>query len=384
MGSGVTRRPRSPRARRGRAAGGLALAVGLLATTATAARQPLPDELSIGEWRGHGTAIGVTQASDQGALIVITGTFGADLGFSVPNDGPTTGRWDLRGQTSWQLVFGNSSGSAFLSHQASGEMDGDRTRIGLGRSTIVSSGSASVPPAGSFPVASTDPLGPLDLSVTALFCDDVYGEWILSWNTLLSGAAFTPTFRGNWQARRVTGDGPSAERTLELMPELFELRDRLIATWQEAEMVDGVPVLPIETVSGLLQEAVAIVNELNNLSDCDVEYLGPDNVRQWIYSFTTAVSLLSGALTLAVEHVATQGFAAPAPAGPSFSSADLIRWATVLAAAGAIGPGSLDPAAATTLDQLTASVDEAIGAAGSDAERVTAAALAAQLGLGDG
>lgn len=338
-------------------------------------------ELAIGEWRGHASAIGVTRASDQGGVIIIEGTFSSDLNVSVPNQGPTTGFWNLNGQTNWDLILpGVGQGTAFMSHSSQGEMAGDRSQISLGRSQIISSGTATLPDAGSFPVSSVDAFGPLDLKVVALFCDDVYGEWVLSWNTMLSGASFSPTFNGNWQARRLPADGELADLVETLMPEINDVSQRLITAWGDAEMVDGVPVLPIALLADLLSDAVAISNELNMLTTCDIEYFGADNVQQWIYSFTRAVSLVTEALTVAIEREG-QSFA-PAPPPPSLlPAADLVRWSALLAGAGAIGPGSLDPDAPTNWERLDGAIQLARSTA-TGADSITIEALADQLGAG--
>lgn len=347
---------------------------------ATAVQSTPLSELSIGDWRGHAQALGVTQASEGGGLIVIRGTFSASLQMTVPNQGDTMGFWDMNGQTNWTILAPNlGQGSVFMSHSANGQMAGDRSQIRLGATDIISAGTATLPEAGSFAVSSVDPIGPLDLAVAALFCDDAYGEWILSWNTLLSGARFSPTFNGNWQARRVPADDDLADRVEALMPELNNVSQRLVTAWAEAEMVDGVPVLPVEDLTELLRDAIEIVNELNTLSSCDVEYLGVDNVQQWIYSFTRAVSLVTEALTVAIESE-SQGFAparlAPAPLAP----ADLARWSVLLASAGSIGPGSLDPEAAVNWERLDAAIQLARGAA-TGADSTTIEALSDQLGI---
>lgn len=339
------------------------LAVGfalLVSLAPTAAAGPTGfDEQSGGRYNGWAVAAGTTEAPAGTGRVVMTGNFMAEMWFTVPiPSGPTTGTWDLLGDSSMTLGgFRANSVSAIMTHQASGEIEGNRQQLNLGIATISTSGTATLdrgigqPPL-VVPLSASESVGPFEMTVSHILCDDVSGEWVLSWNTELSDASFTPTFRGSWSARRLPMDDASEGRLSALMPKLEQLNQEVTKALQDGSMINGTPILPFDVLWGLIKESVALINELNNLSLCDQALLGPDQVQRYINALTanltTLVQVLLDNLRLADDA--------------SLTGEALMELATMLAGIGGIGEGAVrDEVARQAEDALQAEAERVFG-----------------------
>lgn len=326
----------------------VALALGSAALPAGANQQGF-DELAGGSYAGLATAAGVTTINVVDGS-KIAGTFLTDLSFEVPiPSGSTTGTWDLSGQTSWFLAMGNLNGTSHQTHRALGSIEGDRTSLRLGATTISSNGNLNIDLIGSQPIDSTDSIGPLDLNVVRVLCDDVSGDWELSWNTTIAAGGFAPTFLGSWAARRLPfPDDPNRERVEEILPELYGVSDALVAALDtNPSQIDGVPILPFDEIWGLLERAIALVNELNNLSACDRALLGEDAVAEFINWLTDQIRVLVRVLLGNLE--AQDRLLTPS---------ELLELTTMLAGVGGIGEGAVRQELAAAAQQALESEAE--------------------------
>lgn len=344
---------------------GAAIALALV-TAATPAGAGSDDQFSVGDWTASGEASGITAAAQGPMLIDITGRFTADFAFSVAVDGTVSdGSWVLDdGFTFWTLANGEVAATSALLHTATGAVEGDSRQLQAPSGTITSQGEVEVPGVGGIPIDSVDTIDPFELTVTRLLCNNAWGEWVFSWNSQLSEASLSPTFAGNWHAIRTPPEDEteSRERLEELAPEILELRQEMMLLWQQPQD-SGVPIYPAGELWSLLERAVALINEFNNLSRCDRAFFGEDVIAEYVNALTNMVVLLTN---IWLDNAALDG-RTPTPA-------ELLELMTMLGAVGGIGPGAVDQDAARFTEQrlrselqnaVAAQTDAALASAGS-------------------
>lgn len=353
----------------------MGIAISLVALATPVSAGPGDDRFAVGDWTASGEASGVTAAAQGPMHLDITGRFTADFVFSVSVDGTSSGSWELDdGLTFWLLTTGESAATSVLLHTVSGDVAGDNRRIQAPGGSITSRGLVEVPGAGDIPIDSVDTIDPFELILTRMLCNNAWGEWVFSWNTQLTEASLSPTFAGNWHAIRTPPEDEteSRERLEALAPEILELRQEMVLLWSQPQD-SGVPIYPLRELWNLLEQAVALVNEFNNLSRCDRAFFGEEVVAEYVNALTNMVVLLANVFldNLLLEEKYLSGKV-------------LMELTTMLGAVGGIGPGAVDgDAAAVTESRLreeAARIQSTPGAL--DVDRALAAAAAAIVGGG--
>jgi hypothetical protein len=344
------------------------VALALASTTAPpSAAGPDAPELAIGDWFGSARAGGVTSTSGEGLTIVGDADFTVTFEFIVPIDGPVTGTWTLRGSSVFDFFGEVDFRLTWASHVAEGQIVGDRRRLSLGITQIHSVGLVNLP---GLPqnVTSSDRLGPLDLAVSGVLCDDAWGEWIMSWNTVLEGEGYTPTFRGDWHAIRQDPEFTEPRIVSDLASDHQQLSYVIRDVFESShgELTTSF----LDEIWNLLLDAVEVLNEVRNLSPCDQAVLG-DRVEEWIYGWTQNVGVL--ATKFLEDSFESQQLTAPET---------LLYLATILAGTGAIGEGSLFEGASHLEDLLDRAVVENLDRVDPSSEDELAAIFAAAEQMG--
>ncbi len=332
-------------------------------------------EFGIGDWLGSAWAGGTTTAEYQGIEMVGTGEFLGALEFGV-TETFTFGSIDLEGSSVWNaegLIEGFPTTFRLDqdSHSMRAEIDGDRQRLSFeGDVTTTGSINANVD-GNSFSQAasSVDPIGPIELVVTDRFCNEASGEWILSWNTQLDEAGYTPTFGGEWVAVRQGAEfteNTEGELT-ELLEHLGELERR--GTELVTAVLDAGPGNSVGAVADpadffvdlyrLSTDLVEALNRLRNFTPCDREVFGPDQVEQWDLRFS---QLLAGVVYTWIDEALEAGLIDALPG-------EALRYmAGIAEVAGAMGeharPGVPDVSPA--IDDAVSAVVEAHATVGAD------------------
>ena len=348
---------------------GLAMVISCWSVAVIAAVEPEGfDEFSAGEWFANARAGGSTLARGDGGRITGDGDFNVTLEFLVPLSGPTTGSWILSGSSVFTVEAEGVTGTInWTDHSAEGSVTGDRQRLSMGSTSIRSTGHFDLAGSGSYPISASDPFGPIELQVEGRLCDDAWGVWIMSWNSILEGEGYTPTFDGEWYAVRQS-DEFSTGRFDEIAAEVFRVNDALSEALESSSTVDGVPIIPYDVAWGLVDEAVALINELRNLSLCDRALLG-DRVDKYIYVLTSNVSKVIRAYLANLEL-----------AGDYLPGEGLLELATLAASVGAIGEGSVNGEAGALEQAFEDALDNAVSEAQSEDDLAAAYAAAEQLG----
>lgn len=336
-------------------------------------------EFTLGQWRGSAEAQGVTSAEALDGSIIIDGYFEADLEFLMTNDGVADGRWELSdGRTSWIIlvpgVAGQAGEAGFL-HTASGPIVGDRTTLRLPGGAITTQGTVFMSGLGDLAIDTVDGIDAIDMKLTHLLCNDAEGTWVFSWNSQLEDAQFTPTFYGNWHAIRLAPEGEEPDdRLATVVPEILSLRGEMAELWRQPREA-GVPIVPYDLVWGLIERAIALINELNNLNRCDRAAFGEDVIARYMNALTNMVQLLTNVL---LDNLDAEG--------EQISGKDLQELATMLASVGAIGEGAVDSEAADiTQSRLESEARRAASDENADpVDRSLAEVARIQLGLGGG
>jgi len=310
----------------------------VIATVSVAAAQSGFDEMAGGHYVGTATAAGTTKADEGGITVSIGGGFTLSLDFIVPIPaGPTSGTWNLSGDTIWTMTSDQISAVGPVHHGSQGAVTGDRQGLILGTPSISSRGTMiATSDAGSQTVAvdALDMLQTLELKAALQLCDVVTGDWIVSWNSQLSGASFSPTFRGDWTARRFQLDDPNLPAD-DFLPRVTEMSQTVRALLASPSEVDGVQVLPLDVLWSVIEQLVSLVNELNNLSACDQALLGPNQVQQYINDLTASLTTL---VTLYLDNLRLNDAVTSGEA--------LLELATMLASVGGVGEGAVRQEAA--------------------------------------
>jgi hypothetical protein len=347
--------------------------IALVSSLASAAAMPLEaqaqdgfDEFSAGEWLANARAGGSTVARGEGGQITGDGDFNVTLEFLVPLSGPTTGSWTLSGSSVFVVeAEGTTAKINWTDHRAEGSVTGDRQRLSMGTTSIRSAGHYDFPGLGSYPISASDPLGPIELQVERRLCDDAYGVWIMSWNSILEGEGYTPTFDGNWYAFRQSEDFSSG-RFKEIASEVFEVVNLINELLSQAPVVNNVSIIPWDIAWDLIYRAFELINELNNLSLCDQALLG-DQLQRYLNALTYNLGALMATLIYNLEL-----------AGRRMNGENLLEAATMAASVGAVGPGSTYPDAGHLEEALEGQVEKIMAASNASADDLTAATAAAE------
>jgi hypothetical protein len=310
----------------------LAFVTGVAVLPASAAQEGF-DELSGGQYEGWAVAAGPAMVDSTD--ISVSGAFTLEIPFAVPLDGsPTTGNWSLRGSSYWTISFGNlGTATSDQQHTASGRVTGDRTTLELGATSITSTGVTKAPLIDDIPVNNTDSIGPMELEFVGIQCDYAWGEWILSWKSEIDSGGFVDVgFEGDWGAHRLPApDDPNSEAFQSILPQLASFQNELVAAMSSPSQLEGVPILPFDQIWGLIEQAVALVNELNNLSACDQALLGPDRVTSYINRLTGLIQVLVRVLLTNIELQEDLELTAEAA----------LELTTMVASVGGIGEGAV-------------------------------------------
>ncbi len=350
------------------------LAVGLAAVTVASSAAVLDaaepegfDEFSAGEWLANARAGGTTTARSDGARITGRGDFNVTLEFLVPLAGPTTGSWILSGSSVFTVEAEGVTGTInWKKHSAEGVVTGDRQRLSMAATNIHSTGNFDFPRLGSRPIAATDPFGPIELQVDGRLCDDAWGVWIMSWNSMLEGEGYTPTFDGSWHAVRQSEEF-SEDRFREITGELDRVTSEINDLVNQAPVIDDVPIIPWDVAWRLVGEAYELVNLMRNLSLCDQAFLGDEVVRYIITFLTDQIGSLMAIVLLNLELN-----------GSHLSAADLLAMTTLLASVGAIGEGSFFEESALLEEMLESQVESVMSDPNADEDEMTGALAAAE------
>jgi hypothetical protein len=303
-----------------------ALAVSLSA--AATSRQEGYDELPLGEWLGQAVAGGSTYNENAEGKVAGVGEFTVNMEFVVPQSGELTGTWTLEGNSSWNFTLysseANIDAGALMTHTADGPVTGNPSQFSLGVTQIESDVSAT----GGNNFHSSDPVGPIDLKVSGIQCNDAWGEWILSWRTDLMAAGYTPTFDGDWYAVRQEG-GFSEDAVKQVLDTTQALRDQINDVMDSAPEYQGVPVVPADTVWGLIEDTVEIYNQALNLTPCDRTQFKEGGYEQYIYAI--------GQTLAGLAHRLLQQFDLE---GQPMNGKDILELTTMLQGTGVLGASS--------------------------------------------
>lgn len=347
----------------------LGLVAVIAATSAASIQAGQPEgfnEFSAGEWFGNARAGGTTTASSSEGHVTGNGNFNVTMEFLVPLSGPTVGSWILQGSSVFEVSGGGGSMTIdWQRHDAEGAVMGDRQRLSLGTTQIRSSGTATIPGFGAAPVAANDRLGPIELRVAGRLCDDAWGGWIMSWNAILEGEGYSPTFNGNWHAVRQPAEF-SQDQMREIASEVNRIIERIREFLGQAPVVNGVSVVPWDITHDLIERAVELVNELNNLSLCDQALLG-DELQRYVSVLTHNIAALIGNLILLTK---LEGY--------RMGGEDLLELATLAASVGAIGEGSVAANGEALERELEGQLEEVMTDPEADQDEIAAATTAAE------
>jgi hypothetical protein len=295
------------------------------------------------------------------------GDFTANMEFAVDVDGSLSGTWIIEGASvasfsSTQLAFQDT-----MAHAAEGQMAGNSRAFSFGTAQIDST--HNVVGDITYSGTSSDPVGPIDLQVEGIYCNDAWGAWIMSWNLELADQGYTPAFDGDWYAIRQSAE--FSERQGDLLEQISQLYADLRGEIQE--LIDTQPVspsgagrvLPADVMWEYIYRLVDLHNALRNLTACDRALIGDDVVEGWIYRVTRSLASFIGNLLAQYE----------------LGAEDLNELVDLAAATGAIGEGSLSSGA----DDLEEALDDALidvvnDSSATAGDRVSAAATRWQHG----
>lgn len=323
------------------------------------------DELPLGDWLGQGRAGGTTITENQLGRIAGTGSFTVNLEFLVPESGELEGSWTLSGNSSWDMLFNTSEGQfeggALMTHTADGPILGTPVQFSLGIAQIES----DITTVGGS-LQSSDPIGPIELGVTSILCNDAWGEWILSWNEELEAFEYTPTFDGDWYAVRQSPEFDE-DRIRAIFDASDELDARIQDIYQSASTVQGVEVIPAGVLWDLIEDTVDLHNTARNLSPCDRALLGDERYEDWIYRITS--QLADMARTLLDQYDL---------ADRPMNGRDILNLTVMLQMAAALGEGSLIDSSALEAS-LEADIAEILTTEGSDRAEKIAVFIAAEM-----
>jgi hypothetical protein len=306
----------------------------------------LHPELSAGPWFGSGSAGGTTTADVGGMHMEFTADYDANFFFDVTTEGATTGEWDIQGPV--QLDANGDSGSFHMVGDlaGTGPVSGDAVTLSVDGSTTTN-GTVTISAGGQTftrEVANSAGNPTIDIEVTTTFCNEAYGDWIVSVNQRLEDFSWDPTFSGSWVATRQVDAFAQLgflEKTevLDGLNELFI--DFFLGTGPASDasgrrFVGTVTTTDWSEISADLVRAEELINKLRNLSVCDRELIGEDNIEFWLQILTEGINAL-------IEQALANGF---------LTGTNIRLLATIGLRTGAIGAGSLFGNGADLLRQL--------------------------------
>ena len=323
-------------------------------------------ELPVGEWLGNGRAAGLSTTSGEGVAIAVDGDFTVNMEFVVDIDGSLAGSWVLDGESIASFSQGPIAFQDTMTHTSAGAMAGNSRQFSLGTAQIEST--HNVIGDITYSGTSSDPVGPIDLAVAGIYCNDAWGQWIMSWNLELSDQGYTPTFDGDWHAIRQSAE--FSEREGDLLAQIsalyVELRNEvndLVAT-QPGSAETGF-ILPADALWQYIYRLVDLYNAIRNLTPCDRALIGEERIEAWMYNITETIAAFINNLVRLYD----------------LSADELAELVDLAAATGAIGEGSLNPDADPLEDQLDDALTDVVNdSSASASERVSAAATRWQHG----
>lgn len=315
---------------------------------------PVGGPLEIGPWTAAANASGQATASEGGMQLTWTGNIPAQFTFGVADDGRATGTWTHQGSAVFEFS-GTSEGqsidaTADVSMSGGGSVSGNNTQLTL-EGTSTNTGTMTGTVAGrsmTMPINNTQPTSPMTVSVRSTVCDEAYGDWEYTVEAGFRGEGWaTASFSGHWLGYRDTaGVQEHLDDLLDQaamggddMPDFSSSGTPLMAKtaellWRYNDFVDDYPNWAIGDVINAMEWAELLINELRNLTECDLKMFGEDQVE----IFTNGLTLMIQQLVMGILEV---------------GDVDSTAWQTlaqVAARTGAIGAGSQYPEAAAAAE----------------------------------
>ncbi len=306
----------------------------------------LHPELSAGPWLGSGAAGGTTTADAGGMHMEFTADYDATFFFDVTTDGVTTGEWDIQGPV--QLDANGNGGSFHMVGDlaGTGPVTGDAVKLAVDGSTTTN-GTATVSAGGQTftqEISNSSGNPTIDIEVTTTFCNEAYGDWIVSVNQKLEDFSWDPTFSGSWVATRQVDEFAQLDfvEQTEIVDGLNELFiDFFLGTGPASDatgrrFVGTMTTTDWSEISDQLVRAEELINRLRNLSECDRELLGDEQIEFWLQILTEGINAL-------IEQALANGF---------LDGTEIRFLVTIGLRTGAIGAGSLFVNGADLLGQF--------------------------------
>jgi hypothetical protein len=326
---------------RGRAAKGAILLIaliGLLVPVASAGPAPAFPE---GEWEAT-TRIAGWQVRDDA---VWSGHFGINFSVVASVDS-ASGEFRSSGDSNVTVPQGRIEMHSF----AHGELFGSPSllaAIGISENNGIGYFAGR-----DVPMEGSGPVGSVSIEVEFARCHEVQGTWTQSLTELLEELGWAPSLTGGFVAHGVPEFLPAHLENLK--GRLLDLTSKFDAVFDDFIDEEGIQ---WSQLRALIDEAVALENELANLHECEQKQIG-DEIRELGAFFYAPGYVIQGLIKIAIG-------------GPEFEGIDLdarqIIWLTDFALeTGLIGPGAPDQADAQLweieLKSLTrAERDEALG-----------------------
>lgn len=294
----------------------IALAFSLVGTAIPAGAQEADDpgdpgflqlrpEMRDGTWFGSAIA-GGTAVFDADEVVLLSDLeIHGNFYFEV-REGEVTGTWDIIPPSAGtiEMTSGGTVGATLdATYTGSGEVTGDRTRVEAD-AVVTQDGTVRTASGVNVPADSTDELpSKIAAEVTTAFCNEVYGDWVFSWEQTLQSVGWNPSFDGEWVAVRQSAEFEEQiedSQVQELTTDIAEATDR----WNNnlmPELRDRDHSLPFSdgewnSMIGLIEELERIQNRLRNLTPCDREIFGEDQVEYWLHLMERGVlAVIEGA-----------------------------------------------------------------------------------------
>lgn len=323
----------------------------------------VPDAgLATGPWLASGWADGVAFISEGGLDLQMTVNIPAEWDFYVDVDGVVRGTWTHQGEA---VIVGTTPDGQMrgdMNHSGSGSVGGTNKELtldGTSRTTGVmtfSSGGLT------FPVDNSYRIPSLRMAVESTFCDEAHGSWAYTVETALEEGGWTAEIGGFWRGiRNAEGFDEHAEEVRQLAVDrgadqsLVESQDYLLFiiayVIQQANGITNAVFaadpeldIPLDLLFDVIEDAEWALNTLRNLSDCDMELFGEDNVEQYINDMTLSIQGLISSGTYLDDTWPGQW-------------QQLVQ---IAARTGAIGAGSALPASAVVVEQVLTDYGSAV------------------------
>ena len=258
----------------------LVLAIVLIAATAGAGAQ---DEFPPGEWEAT-TAISGWMIRDG---VLWSGHFNVNFNVSVEGFN-ASGEFRSGGGSEVTLTNGHISMHTFAHGTITGSpgaltAQGQSTNNGIG--TFGQRTQA---------IEGSGPVDGVTIDVTLARCHEVMGTWTQSLPELLEQLGWTPSLVGDFVAVGEPDDLPDhlenlQDRLLDLTAEYGELFDAYI-------LGNGID---WPQMRSMINEAVALENELANLADCEQRMIDED-LRKWGLFYYGPAAVIEGIIRMAI------------------------------------------------------------------------------------